>query len=180
MRRTNATLCLFVSLVLAAAAGGQEPGVCESHAEGGALDFWLGRWEVLSPDRKTVYGRNRVVEELAGCAVFEHWTSAGGGDGKSLFFLDARRGGWTQVWVTGNTAATGGLKQKRLIERFADGGVRFQGRYPGDGEDDIVDRTTLTPLPDGTVRQVIDISRDGGRNWTTVFDAIYVRVDDGT
>jgi hypothetical protein len=36
-----------------------------------------------------------------------------------------------------------------------------------------MDRTTLTPLAGGRVHQVIEISRDGGKNWETVFDAEY-------
>jgi hypothetical protein len=39
----------------------------------------------------------------------------------------------------------------------------------------VLDRTTLTPLADGRVRQVIERSSDGGTTWTTGFDAMYVR-----
>lgn len=38
-----------------------------------------------------------------------------------------------------------------------------------------LDRTTLTPLTDGTVRQRIETSVDDGVNWTTSFEAIYRR-----
>jgi hypothetical protein len=37
----------------------------------------------------------------------------------------------------------------------------------------VLDRTTLTPLSDGRVRQVIEISRDHGTTWQTGFDAYY-------
>jgi hypothetical protein len=36
-----------------------------------------------------------------------------------------------------------------------------------------LDRTTLTPLPDDRVRQLIEISRDRGVTWQTNFDAYY-------
>jgi hypothetical protein len=53
--------------------------------------------------------------------------------------------------------------------------VRFQGAIPLPGGGQYLDRTTLTPLEDGAVRQVIEVSRDG-ESWRTVFDAVYVRV----
>jgi len=42
-----------------------------------------------------------------------------------------------------------------------------------------LDRTTLTPMEEGKVRQVIETSRDEGERWRTGFDAVYVpRVKD--
>jgi hypothetical protein len=38
----------------------------------------------------------------------------------------------------------------------------------------MLDRTTLTPLGNGRVRQVIETSRDGGKTWRVGFDAVYV------
>jgi len=37
------------------------------------------------------------------------------------------------------------------------------------------DRTTLTPQADGTVRQIIEQSDDGGTSWRATFDAVYRR-----
>jgi hypothetical protein len=67
----------------------------------------------------------------------------------------------------------GGLKVKHLVHTFADGGVQFQGTVTPMGVPPYLDRTTLRPLPDGTVRQIIDISRDNGRTWEVRFDAVY-------
>ena len=71
------------------------------------------------------------------------------------------------------TAADG--KEKTLVAGDDDGGVRFQGEIPVAGGGSYFDRTTLTPLPDGTVHQVIEVSRDG-ETWQAVFDAVYRRV----
>jgi hypothetical protein len=38
-----------------------------------------------------------------------------------------------------------------------------------------VDRTTLIPESGGPVRQTIEISRDSGKTWETVYDAEYRR-----
>jgi len=72
--------------------------------------------------------------------------------------------------------APGGVKEKRLIARYPDGSVRFQGEVTTpDGI--VLDRTTLTPREDGTVRQLIETSRDGGATWVVGFDAVYRRPD---
>jgi hypothetical protein len=66
------------------------------------------------------------------------------------------------------------MKEKTLIEDLPDGGIRFQGEIPEVGGGKHFDRTTLTPMEDQKVRQVIEVSKDG-KKWRTVFDAIYVK-----
>jgi hypothetical protein len=132
------------------------------------LDFWLGSWEVLSPARERL-GENDITAVLGGAALVERWRDAGGGEGMSLFY---RAGGvWKQVWVT--DAAT--HKEKVLIGRTAEGGVVFQGVVQRARGGQYLDRTTLTPLAEGGVRQVIETSVDGGASWRVGFDASYVR-----
>jgi hypothetical protein len=46
--------------------------------------------------------------------------------------------------------------------------------FPASGEI-YLDRTTLTPLEDGRVRQLIEISTDGGHSWRSIFDGYYSR-----
>ena len=96
------------------------------------------------------------------------------GEGKSLFAYDAAAKRWEQVWVTADTSRPGGLKHKILTETLADGAVRFQGTL-ATKNGAVLDRTTLTPLKDGRVRQTIEWSRDGGATWATQFDAFYLR-----
>ena len=146
---------------------------CASRPEFGWLDFWIGEWRVLVGEQQV--GRNRISKVLDGCAVTEEWTDVRRRTGFSLFYV-APAGGWRQVWVTDTALAPGGVKEKRLIARYPDGGLRFQGEIVSDGSV-VLDRTTLTPLPDGRVRQVIERSIDGGMTWTTGFDAMYVRAD---
>jgi hypothetical protein len=75
--------------------------------------------------------------------------------------------------VTDAARRVGGLKEKHLIASLPGGGVRFQGelRHP-DGRI-VLDRTTLTPLAGGQVRQLIEVSSDGGSSWRPSFDARY-------
>jgi len=142
------------------------------------LDFWVGEWDVRVEGRSV--GSNRIEKILNGCAILEHWRGAGGGEGKSLFYHDPVRDEWKQVWVTGRATRTGGLKEKRLVERLEGGGVRFQGEIPTPDGAGYLDRTTLTPLDGGRVRQLIEVSGDGGETWRTTFDAVYVPVGRGS
>lgn len=134
------------------------------------LDFWVGNWDVFSGDEQV--GTNRIEKTLGGCAIFEHWTDADGNEGKSLFYVD-QDGNWQQVWVTPWAANPGGVKEKSHVETLPDGSVRFQAGMRHTDAGSWLDRTTLTPLEDGNVRQLIEISRDDGVTWRAAFDATY-------
>jgi tetratricopeptide (TPR) repeat protein len=134
------------------------------------LDFWVGDWIVVTGEGEREVGRNSIVKILNGCAVIENWVGGTGSEGKSLFYYHEGEKIWKQVWITDFQS----LKEKRMIAELAGGAVRFQGELPqGDGSR-VLDRTTLIPLPEGRVRQVIEQSRDGGETWQVGFDAIYV------
>ena len=135
------------------------------------LDFWLGDWEVVEAKTGAKAGTNHIEKILRGCAVLENWTEAdGSGEGKSLFYYNPATGAWKQVWVTD----AGFAKEKQLVPAdLPAGAVRFQGEVALPGSGTVLDRTTLTPLADGRVRQLIEISRDRGATWQTNFDAYY-------
>jgi hypothetical protein len=141
---------------------------------GTALDFWIGDWTVTNADG-TPSGTNRIDRLLDGCAVTETWHGVDASDdGMSLFTYDARRRDWDQVWVTPDTSRPGGLKHKAMTGVLYAGAVRFEGTIVT-AKGNVQDRTTLTPWRDGRVRQTIEWSKDGGKNWKTVFDAFYNR-----
>ncbi|MBI1853780.1 MAG: hypothetical protein HYR85_25875 [Planctomycetes bacterium] len=146
------------------------PCPCSKDSAYRKLDFWLGKWSVATPDG-TKDGDNVIEKVLGGCAIIENWKDVDGSEGKSLFYYQPVRKLWRQVWVTDQ----GSMKEKTLVEEFPDGGVRFQGEIPLPDGRKILDRTTLTPRPDGTVRQLIEQSADAGKTWRVAFDAIYTR-----
>ena len=43
------------------------------------------------------------------------------------------------------------------------------------GGKSVVDRITWYNNADGTIRQVWDVSEDGGESWNTAFDGLYTR-----
>jgi hypothetical protein len=70
------------------------------------FDFWLGDWEVFSPDGKK-QGENRIERMANGWGLLENWTSADGNDGKSLNAWIPRKQQWQQFWVgTGGALVT--------------------------------------------------------------------------
>ncbi|MDB5071454.1 MAG: hypothetical protein JWM87_2565 [Candidatus Eremiobacteraeota bacterium] len=144
-----------------------------SAAVRGALDFWVGDWIVTAGRERA--GTDRVERVSKGAGVIERWTDADGGEGTSLFSFDPYACTWHQLWITDMPERVGGLKHKDLVAVAPGGGVRFQGAYAGRKAITVLDRTTLTPLPNGTVHQVIETSTDGGATWQNGFDAIYTR-----
>lgn len=155
------------------------PASCQDTPSLHALDFWLGEWTVRVGGAGQVAGTNRIERILGGCAITETWRDTRGGEGRSLFYYLPSEGEWRQVWVTPTALRPGGVKEKRMTGTVGDG-VRFQGTIGLPGGGSYLDRTTLTPEPDGTVRQVIEISQDDGTTWQTMFDGIYHRVDAGS
>lgn len=151
-----------------------DPGGCGESEAYRRLDFWVGTWEVRSGGRTV--GENRIRKIEGGCALTERWRSARDGTGTSLFYVVPGEGVWRQVWVTPNAARPGGVKEKTQVTAYEGPGVRFRGRVRVPGGDEYLDRTTLTPLAEGRVRQVIETSTDDGRSWRVGFDAVYVPV----
>jgi len=153
---------LLLALLAAAAVPCSAP---ELHA----LDFWEGAWDVRDGQSDEFDGDNVISRILSSCALRETWTAAGGSRGESLFYFDWSKKKWKQVWVT----TLGGFKEKTQVEDPA-GSIRFQGEVPQPGGGVALDRTTLTPLPDGRVRQLIEQSTDGGKTWTK-WEGVYSR-----
>jgi hypothetical protein len=145
---------------------------CASHAAFARLDFWVGEWDVFVGTQKD--GDNVITKIESGCAITENWSAQGGGTGRSLFYVVPPDLRWRQVWVTGVALAPGGVKEKREVE-VSSGAIRFQGTVSDTAGRSWLDRTTLTPNPDGSVRQHIEISTDNGTTWRTTFDAVYRR-----
>lgn len=172
MMRHRLTPVLACALLLASCVSAQQPAMVDRPPCSGEpyerLDFWLGSWEVNDPEGRR-QGANLIEKTLDGCVVRERWTGASGGRGESLFYFHRAESRWKQVWVTG----TGFVKEKAEVAGYTGPGLRFQGEvlYPGRGT--LLDRTTLTPREDGTVRQVIEVSEDEGATWRATFDGIY-------
>ena len=174
MFRSRIAFAALLICVLVSAASAQTPSArpvpCDQDPTYHKLDFWLGEWDVFDLKSGEKDGTNRIEKTLKGCAILESWTEASDhSEGKSVFYVERATSTWKQVWIEDS----GGTKEKRLLDSYVGECVRFQGEIPHKDGSSHLDRTTLQPLTNNRVRQTIEISRDGGKSWTTVYDAEY-------
>ncbi len=161
------SIALAIVMVIASPLLAEDPpGPCASeHARD--FDFWVGAWEVTANEK--VAGHNTITKILDGCVLLEEYSAANGTyTGKSFNYYDDADGKWHQMWVD-----TVGLRL-HLSGGLADGRMVMSGERK-QGDDTIVDRITWHNNDDGTVRQVWDVSKDGGATWKPVFDGLYTK-----
>lgn len=156
-------------------AAGQADPACNEREEYRLLDFWVGSWEVYAGEQKI--GTNKIEKILGGCAIIENWKSGRGSEGKCLFYYYPAEERWKQVWITENPFRNGGVKEKVHVATLENGGLRFQGTVTTAGGGAYLDRTTLVPMGDGNVEQVIEISSDSGKSWREMFRGLYKPAD---
>lgn len=168
---SGALRLILLLAVLAAPAAAQEAGSappprgCTS-PEHRQFDFWIGDWDVTTP-AGGVAGRNRIEPILDGCALRETWTGAKGSNGTSYNAWDGQRGRWHQTWVD-----NGGLVLQ-LDGTFADGKMVLSGETKDRTGAATLNRITWQESGPGQVRQLWEVSADGGKTWSVAFDGRY-------
>ncbi len=130
------------------------------------FDFWLGRWTVVDTAGREL-GRSEITRVSGGCGILEHWSGSDGVGGRSLNGYDPQTGKWRQLWV-----GEGGLLL-RLEGSLRGRSMVLSGGHRSRSGAMVLDRITWTPRPGGEVRQLWEMSRDGGKSWTTAFDGLY-------
>jgi len=142
---------------------------CE-HQEGfDDFDFWVGEWDVHLANG-TVAGSNVIEKQENGCVIVERWSSASGGTGMSINYLDKTTDEWVQIWN-----ASGG-SQINIRGGLTADGMALSGtiHYVANGTTAPF-RGLWTPLEDGRVRQYFEQSNDGGKTWVPWFEGFYTR-----
>jgi hypothetical protein len=129
------------------------------------FDFWVGEWriEVAGLPSGAPQPPSDITLEPGGCAVFENFAN---GAGLSLNVYNPADGNWHQTFIfsTGQRQILiGGLEGSEMV---------LTG--PAPGPPGSFDRWTWTPLSDGRVRQLQEVSNDGGQTVTPGFDGTYV------
>jgi hypothetical protein len=160
-------LLLGVSSVAPARAAGPATPPC-SAPEYRQFDFWLGAWDVTTPDGKPA-GTNDVTRPLGNCVLQEHWKGRGGMTGESYNVYSRASGRWHQTWVDDRGTLLlldGGLEGDAMVLR---GPARMVAGKS------TLDRITWTPKGPDEVHQHWEQSTDQGGTWTTVFLGIYRR-----
>jgi hypothetical protein len=142
---------------------------CSNNSDSHRFDFWVGEWTVFNAAGQPA-GSSSVQKILSDCVVFENWTDAQGGQGKSLNAFNSTLGRWQQFW----TDQYGAVTEYRESEwvgpslQYTAQGVTRQGAA-------VLQRMTFTPVDAATVRQHGESSTDGGKTWTTSYDLFYHR-----
>ncbi|MBT8092805.1 MAG: hypothetical protein KJN77_07200 [Gammaproteobacteria bacterium] len=142
---------------------------CEQDAAFAAFDFWVGSWDVHTADGKFV-GSNDIERAERGCVLIENWSSAGGGSGMSINYLDKITNEWVQIWNDGSGS------QINIRGGITDDGMLLVGtiHYVANGTTAAF-RGLWTSLPDGRVRQFFEQSNDDGETWLPWFEGFYSR-----
>jgi hypothetical protein len=166
------TAIAMVLIVISGVAEGQSattpaPTPCLNAPERHQFDFWLGEWDVKTKNGSPA-GTSVIQSVSGGCALLENWTSARGGNGKSINAYNPAIKQWQQYWIGQDGAVT----EFRTSE-YHGTSLSFFARH--EAKPDSVDRMTFTPLDSATVRQHGESSSDRGKNWTTTFDLYYHR-----
>lgn len=160
-------LAAALSSATAAAQSPAPPPACET-PEHRQFDFWIGEWEVVDT-AGNVLGTNRITRSMNGCVLHEHWTGARGMTGESFNLYRPGTGTWHQSWVDsgGNLLLLDGAMK--------DGAMVLRGETPIRDGGRRLHRISYMPLENGDVRQLWEVSTDGGVTWTPSFDGIYRR-----
>ena len=133
-----------------------------------AFDFWVGDW-VVHDGSGVMQGTNAITRDERGCVLTEKWTSATGGTGMSINFLDRITGEWVQVWNSeggSQIQIRGGMTDEGMLLVGTLHNVSAGTTFPFRG--------LWTPLPDGRVRQFFEQSNDG-ETWVPWFEGFYTR-----
>lgn len=143
---------------------------CESRSESHLFDFWIGEWDVTTPQGQPA-GRSSVQQILSQCVIFENWTDGQSGQGKSFNAYNADYDMWQQFW----TDQYGRVTEYRESERIPEGGLRFLAHQGRTGSRQSLIRMTFTPIDRNTLHQYGETSSDSGKTWTPSFDLYYHR-----
>jgi len=142
----------------------QEKGKCADE-KSSQFDFWIGEWDVEAGGQ--VAGTNSIRRILDGCVLQETWSGAQGSAGSSFNFFNPSKGKWQQFWVWRNGTTL------ELEGEFRSGKMVLSGESTGRDGETVANRITWYDNDDGTVRQLWEVTKDGGKTWETVFDGLY-------
>ena len=145
---------------------------CKTLPHARDFDFWIGTWEVYNNQYPNHRVGTSVIESVSGgCTILENWYAYNSpSDGKSQNWYNPTTGKWTQMWV-----GSGGGATQYADGEYKDGAMRFKytqtnaqgGVQPGN--------FVFENLGPDKVRQYQDISSDGGKTFSLMFDFIYIR-----
>jgi len=162
----------FILAVLAAPTlrAAESPAACAGAAYG-ALNFWLGDWQV-SDGAGHAIGHSKVESALDGCEVTETWESGAQFRGRNVHAYNAEDRHWHQFNADnhGHVHVFAGTAGQR--------GMEYSGVSKNESGGDVLHRMSITKEDGGRVKVWWRKSADAGKTWTTAYEAIYSRMRD--
>ncbi|MAX70935.1 MAG: hypothetical protein CMC76_07495 [Flavobacteriaceae bacterium] len=129
------------------------------------FDFWIGEWNVYKFGTDTIIGISSIKSKLNNKVIEENFQSLKYKyQGMSLNTFDSKLNRWEQFYVDNSGLKLhlfGNFEKNKMI--LSDCGEFNQN----------CNRITWTDLPDITVRQEWEQSKDKGKTWVKVFDGHY-------
>jgi len=166
--RTVRLTALLAALPMLARGQTAAPPSCMSHPESRTFDFWIGEWDVTTPQGQPA-GTSSVQLLLDGCALYENWSGKGGGSGKSLNGYNTGLKMWQQFWID----QTGRVTEYRQSEWVGDT-LRFTA-HSTTAQGPMTQRMSFVKIDGNTVRQWGAMSMDDGKTWSSPWDLYYHR-----
>ncbi|HWA32746.1 MAG TPA: tetratricopeptide repeat protein, partial [Cyclobacteriaceae bacterium] len=142
---------------------------CSANAKYRQFDFWEGTWDVYLTGTPTLVGKSKIEKADGGCDILEDFTSTNlPYSGHSISYYNPNTDGWEQVYV----GSSGGGQQNYFGGAFVDGAMRFKFKNPVLKTEG---RFLFFKIGPDEVRQMIEISYDGGKTHSIGYDYTYKR-----
>ncbi len=131
------------------------------------FDFWIGNWDVYKFGTETLTGKSNIESIIDGVGLLENYSVAKGKyAGKSLNKYNPEKKRWEQFWID-NSGLT-----LFLTGAFVDGKMIMDDAESGTVKNEL-NQIVWEKLKNGSVRQTWNLSKDGGKTWTVLFDGEY-------
>lgn len=130
--------------------------VCDQ-PEYNQFDFWLGDWQVRSPDGEVV-GYNKIQKVHNGCVLTENYHTPAGFSGQSLNIFEPKSHKWHQTWVDNS----GTLLQ--LNGELVNSTMVLTGKTKIESGETLHHKISWMHNADNTVRQHWQMSKDDGKS----------------
>ena len=151
---------------------------CMTNKQAREFDFWIGTWDVYPNGSTQIVGDSKIELASGGCMILENWTARGAfpNTGKSMNYVNTTTGKWEQLWI-----GSGGMNvnnpQKFVNGVYSEGAMRFEFEQTNPQGQKQICRFIFYNEGPNQVRQFNEVSSDGGKTWSTVYDFIYKRRD---
>ena len=147
---------------------------CMKDPQAREFDFWVGEWDVYVTGTTNLAGQSKIEKASGECMILENWAAVGSpNNGKSMNFINPQNKKWEQVWV-----GSGGPPNhvgRFYNGEYRDNAMRFDFEQTSPTGQKLTGRFTFFNQGPDQVRQLNEVSSDGGTTWSVNYDLTYKR-----